>query len=233
MNRPPTTNTTVVPRPPAIYGSEGQPKVFLCPSAPTPDAGASAFQLFVNGNAGETNIDWGAVQNIWFATQPGSTIMGHSNYIPSAGDWRTRPDRNGGARVDGHGIFGYFKNKVSVGRIPDGTSNTIMFAECAGGLFSGGAPFANNIWTDWSWGGGQWWAAYGICPNNNGVGINCQAGAGLGLSWVVAGSTHAGNVIQMAFADGSVHNINPSGMDIFILSYLTGMQDGETQGIDF
>ena len=158
---------------------------------------------------------------------------GSLNYPPSASDWRTRPDRGGGANVDGHGIFGYIKNKVSVGRIPDGTSNTIMFAECAGGIFSGGAPFANNIWTEWSWGGGQWWAAYGICPNSSGVGINCQAGAGLGLSWVVAGSTHAGNVINMAFADGSVKGINPKGMDIFILSYLTGMQDGEVQGIDF
>src|SRR5947209_6439300 len=34
LNRPPTTNTTTIPRPPAIYGSEGNLKVFTCPSAP-------------------------------------------------------------------------------------------------------------------------------------------------------------------------------------------------------
>src|SRR5262249_39486487 len=33
LNRPPTTNTLDIPRPPLTYGGEGNFKVFLCPSA--------------------------------------------------------------------------------------------------------------------------------------------------------------------------------------------------------
>jgi prepilin-type N-terminal cleavage/methylation domain-containing protein/prepilin-type processing-associated H-X9-DG protein len=238
LNRPATTNTTVIPRPPTTYGSEGTPKPFTCPSAPNPDPASTVIQAFGNGVAGvDFNPDAGGSGTIWFATQPGSLVMGHTNYIPSAGDWRPRTDRNNTSKtVDCHGIFGYYKKKVSVAQIPDGTSNTIMFAECAGGLYNPqSAPFTTATWTDWSWGGGQWWSAYGICPNSNaaGVGINCQTGAGLGLSFVVAGSTHAGGVVNMAFADGSVHGINAGGIDVLSLSYLTGMADGEVQGFDF
>ena len=238
LNRPATTNTTVIPRPPTIYGSEGTPKPFTCPSAPSPDPSSTAFQFFPNGVANiDFNQDAGPAGNIWVATQPGSLVMGHTNYIPSAGDWRPRQDRNNPtSTVDCHGVFGYFKKKVSVGKIPDGTSNTVMYVEAAGGLYSAGTPFPSSVWTDWSWGGGQYWSAYGICPNSNaaGVGINCNfGGGGLGLSPFVGGSTHAGAIVNMAFADGSVHGINVGAIDVLSLSYLTGMQDGEVQGFDF
>jgi prepilin-type N-terminal cleavage/methylation domain-containing protein/prepilin-type processing-associated H-X9-DG protein len=239
LNRPATTNTTTVLRPPAIYGSEGTPKAFICPSAPSPNVAASVIQYFPNGVANvDFNSDLGPSGEIWYATLPGATIMGHTNYLPSAGDWRPRQDRNNPANtVDCHGIFGYVKRKVSIGQIPDGTSNTIMWAECAGGLLNLGDPnFPGSVWTDWSWGGGQWWSAYGVCPNSNvqSVGINCNFNAGgLGLSWVVAGSTHAGSIVNMAFADGSVHGINVAGIDVLSLSYLTGMADGEVQGFEF
>src|SRR5262245_57665255 len=38
LNRPPTTSTDVVPRPPALYGTEGTIKSLLCPSALAPES---------------------------------------------------------------------------------------------------------------------------------------------------------------------------------------------------
>src|SRR5579885_1104984 len=37
LNRPPSTGNDTIPRPPALYGCEGNIKTLLCPSAPAPD----------------------------------------------------------------------------------------------------------------------------------------------------------------------------------------------------
>ena len=239
LNRPSTTGATTIPRPPAIYGSEGNIKTFICPSAPSIDTTATVIQ-HVDGS-GVPGVDFPTdlmpSGNYWYSTLPGSQIMGHTNYLGSAGDWRKIPDRNSptGGTTDGHGMMTYFKNRVSVARIPDGTSNTIMFAESAGGLLNNGdASFPGAKWTTMSWGGGVWWSAYGICPSSASVaGFNCQSGAGLNQSVFTAGSLHAGGIVNMAFGDGSVHGINASAIDYNSLRYLTGIQDGEVQGFEF
>ena len=43
LNRPPITNLAAIPRPPDRYGSEGDFKVFLCPSAPSVDHTAAVI----------------------------------------------------------------------------------------------------------------------------------------------------------------------------------------------
>lgn len=242
LNRPTTTNTTPIPRPPAIYGSEGQIKTFTCPSAPAVDFTASCIQSIDGGGVAGTDFNsaMGPSGNYWFSTLPGSQIMGRTHYLGSAGDWRLRPDRNSTVTpppntLDAHGMMSYFKKRVSVGRIPDGTSNTIMFAETAGGLNSVGDPNFDGKWWNVSWGGGVWWSAYGICPNSSSPpGQNCNnTPGGLGLSVFVAGSTHAGGIVQMAFGDGSVHGISAKAIDSLSLSYLVGIQDGVVQPTDF
>ncbi len=240
LNRPTTTNMNVVPRPPAVYGAEGNFKVFLCPSAPSPDPSSTVIQSVGPGAGSVAGRDYspGVGNGIWFSTLPGAQIMGRTHYLGSAGDWRTRVDRNSTsnppARVDGHGLF-YYLSRESVGRVPDGTSNTIMFAECAGGLFNGGSPFGTR-WTQNAWGWGVWWSAYGICPNPNraGPGQNCSTSAqGRGVSVFAAGSMHPGGALNVALADGSVKGLNAPRMDSLSLSYLTGVRDGLVQGTDF
>jgi prepilin-type N-terminal cleavage/methylation domain-containing protein/prepilin-type processing-associated H-X9-DG protein len=242
LNRPPTTNTTPIPRPPAVYGAEGTIKAFLCPSAPAVDTTASCIQAVDGGGVAGTDFpsDLGPSGNYWYATLPGAQILGRTHYIGSAGDWRLRPDRTSTANpppntIDAHGMMTYFKKRLSVGRIPDGTSNTIMFAETAGGLNSVGDPNFDNKWWNMSWGGGVWWSAYGICPNSTSPpGQNCNnTPAGLGLSVFVPGSTHAGGIVQMAFGDGSVKGMNVRAIDSLSLSYLVGIQDGMVQPTDF
>jgi prepilin-type N-terminal cleavage/methylation domain-containing protein/prepilin-type processing-associated H-X9-DG protein len=241
LNRPTTTNTTTIPRPPANYGGEGNFKVFLCPAAPPVDPSSTVIQAVtppgVTANV-DWNSAWGPAANVWFSTMPGAQILGRTNYLACAGDPRPRVDRNNppDGRVDARGLF-YYKSKESVNRVPDGTSNTLMFAECAGGLFSnsGDAFFGTPKWTMNSWVWGIWWSGYGICPNpNSPPGQNCNnTPAGRGLSVYVPGSLHTNNICNVAMADGSVRGLNVRAMDSLSLAYLCGLQDGEIQSPDF
>jgi prepilin-type N-terminal cleavage/methylation domain-containing protein/prepilin-type processing-associated H-X9-DG protein len=241
LNRPSTTNTTTIPRPPAVYGAEGNISIFLCPSAPSPDPSSTAIQIVTPGAGSVANVDfnsaWGTPGTLWYSSMPGAQILGRTNYLASAG-WPVRKvDRNNpNATVDVHGLF-YYKSKESLGRVLDGTSNTLMFAECAGGLFgvTGDQFFSNPQWTMNAWAYGLWWSGYGICPNSNSPpGQNCNnTPGGQGLSVFAAGSMHAGGICNVAFADGSVRSLNVPALDALSLYYLAGTKDGEIQGSDF
>jgi prepilin-type processing-associated H-X9-DG protein len=250
LNRPLTTNTTPIPRPPNVYGAEGNFGVFLCPSAPAPDPSSTVIQ-FVTPPAGTPpyvsvpDVDWnsalGAAGTYWYSTLPGSQILGRTNYLASAGNPFPRIDRNSTTnpprRVDAHGLF-YYKSKESLARVDDGTSNTLMFVECAGGWHSiSSDPIFNTPhWTMNAWAWGVWWAGYGICPNTlaGGPGQNCHnTPEGRGLSVFSAGSLHAGGICNVALADGSVRGLNAPAIDSLSLIYLAGVRDGEIQGTDF
>jgi prepilin-type N-terminal cleavage/methylation domain-containing protein/prepilin-type processing-associated H-X9-DG protein len=251
LNRPSTsaTNSPTVPRPPAVYGAEGQFKVFTCPSAPAVNFSSSAIQAILPppGNAAtntpnpisgvDYNPDQGTPGTFWYATNPGATILGRTNYLPSAGDPRTRIDRNSTStppgRVDGHGLM-YYNSKESVGRVPDGTSNTLMFVESAGGFVDGLAPTATGpIWTNQTWAGAIWYSSSGICPNPNFTNCAAQVSGGFNSPVFAAGSKHAGGICNVAMADGSVRGINGSNIDSLSLAYLAGSRDGEIQSPDF
>jgi prepilin-type N-terminal cleavage/methylation domain-containing protein/prepilin-type processing-associated H-X9-DG protein len=233
LNRPPITGSSTVPRPPDRYGSEGQIKTFLCPSAPTVDTTSTAIQALNGGNPGtDFNPAFGASGSYWYSSLPGNQIMGRTNYVASAGDWRPRPDRtNPGRTVDAHGLF-YYKSQESLANVYDGTSNTIMFAECAGGITDQGDPLLGQKWTMNAWAWGVWFSAYGMCPNTNFPTCNGTA-EGKNLSVFAAGSLHTNNICNVAMADGSVRGLNARGIDSFSLSYLTGVRDGIIQGTDF
>ena len=249
LNRPATTNATDVPRPPLVYGAEGSPKVFLCPSAPLPDPTSTVIQ-FVTPPAGTPpyvsvpDVDWnsalGTAGTYWYSTLPGSQILGRTNYLASAGNPFPRVDRNSTAnppaRVDSHGLF-YYKSRESLANVKDGTSNTLMFVECAGGthVISGDAFFGTSHWTMNAWAWGVWWSGFGICPNTivGGPGQNCNASGATGLSVFSAGSLHTGGVCNIAMADGSVRGLNVPNIDSLSLVYLAGVRDGIVQGTDF
>jgi prepilin-type N-terminal cleavage/methylation domain-containing protein/prepilin-type processing-associated H-X9-DG protein len=238
LNRPPITNTPTVPRPPARYGAEGDFKVFICPSAPPRDPSSTVIQFVTGGTKGtDYNAFFGAPGTLWFSGLPGNQILGYTNYLASAGDWRQRPNRaNPGTTVDAHGLF-YYNSRESLGRVPDGTSNTVLFAECAGGIvdLTTSDPNIGKKWLMNAWAYGVWFSAYGICPNSaKPPGQNCDnTPGGLGLSVFSAGSLHAGGVCNMALADGSVKGLNAPAIDSFSLSYITGAKDGQVQGTDF
>jgi prepilin-type N-terminal cleavage/methylation domain-containing protein/prepilin-type processing-associated H-X9-DG protein len=253
LNRPSTTNQPPIPRPPAIYGGEGNLKIFRCPSAPEPDPSSTVIQAInpPNGNAAtntptpvafkDYNPGGGQSPGVfWYSTLPGSQILGRTNYLPSAGDPRTRIDRNSTTnppgRVDTHGLF-YYKSKESIGRVPDGTSNTLMFVESAGGMLSSTGltpPFDTPHWTNQSWGGAIWYSSSGICPNTAFANCLPPADPASTASRVfAAGSLHSGGVCNVAMADGSVRSLNAPNVDSLSLAYLAGTRDGEIQSPDF
>jgi prepilin-type N-terminal cleavage/methylation domain-containing protein/prepilin-type processing-associated H-X9-DG protein len=249
LNRPPT-GVTPIPRPPVVYGGEGNLKIFRCPSAPEPDMGGTAIQAILPppGNPATgtpdpvAGIDYNPAQGgpgtFWYSTTPGSTVLGRTNYLPSAGDPRTRIDRTSPTtppgRVDAHGIFLY-KGKVSLGAIPDGTSNTLMFVESAGGMLTGlSSPADTPKWTNQAWGGAIWYSSSGICPNP--AFANCKWNPSpppFASPVFAAGSLHAGGVCNVALADGSVRGLSATNIDSLSLAYLAGIRDGEIQSPDF
>src|SRR5262249_37887164 len=143
----------------------------------------------------------------WYATLPGSQILGRTNYLPSTGDPRPRVDRNSTTtppgRVDAHGLF-YYKSQESLGRVPDGTSNTLMFVESAGGMITGLQPPGDTPkWTNQTWAGAIWYSSSGICPNTNFANCTWNPSPPPTRSPVfAAGSLHAGSVCNVAMADG-------------------------------
>jgi prepilin-type N-terminal cleavage/methylation domain-containing protein/prepilin-type processing-associated H-X9-DG protein len=247
LNRPSTSSSFTVPRPPAIYGGEGQLKVFICPSAPAVDPSSTAIQAILPppGNPPaipdpvairDYNPDHGGPGTFWYSTIPGNQILGRTHYLPSAGDAHPRPDRNSttGGLVDAHGLF-YYKSKESIGRVPDGTSNTLMFVESAGGMITGlSAPADTPKWTNQTWAGATWWSSSGICPNTQFSNCTWNQNPPPYRSPVfAAGSLHSGGICNVAMADGSVRGLNAPNIDTLSLAYLAGTKDGQIQSPDF
>jgi prepilin-type N-terminal cleavage/methylation domain-containing protein/prepilin-type processing-associated H-X9-DG protein len=223
LNRPPSTNTDVLPRPPALYGCEGTIKTLVCPSSPAPEEYTTALLFAAYGTRGRHwNANYATNGAHVFSAAPGRLIMGRSHYLGVGGDWRFPSATVSG---DYHGMFTY-KSKNSMGKVPDGTSNTMMFAEMPGGWInwngSGGIP---NGWASPSWSSGFNYTAFGACPGNGGG--NCTANdPDGGFSFGTFGSKHAGNPINVAFGDGSVRAISPS-IPFGVYNAIAGMADGQ------
>jgi prepilin-type N-terminal cleavage/methylation domain-containing protein/prepilin-type processing-associated H-X9-DG protein len=246
LNRPPITGSLTVPRPrpdgQGVYGAEGQFPVFLCPAAPSIDTSSTAIQFLCRGTGDvDFNSAFGTNGYYWYTGLPGNQIMGRTNYLASAGSYRPQATRtSAAATLDCHGLF-YYESHESLARVPDGTSSTVLFAESAGGMQDPSDPTIGVKWTMQAWAWGVWYSDDGLCPAPNpptGVGVGCNTALrstpqGRNMSVFAAGSLHANNICNMAMADGSVKGINPRGLDILALYYITGAKDGQVQSTDF
>ncbi len=222
LNRPPSTSRDTIPRPPVVYGSEGTIRTLLCPSAPSAESTTTALLATHYGTAGKdyNNAFTGRPSHV-FSSAPGRLTMGRSHYVGVAGDWRYP---NATVTGDYHGLFTY-TSRNSVGKVPDGTSNTMFFGEMAGGHIvwngSGGIP---DGWGSPSWSSGFNYTAFGLCAGNTGT--NCRtADPGRGFSFGTFGGMHAG-VTNFAFADGSIRGIR-SNIPFGLFLALSGYTDGQ------
>jgi prepilin-type N-terminal cleavage/methylation domain-containing protein/prepilin-type processing-associated H-X9-DG protein len=242
LNRPASTGTDTIPRPPTAYGCEGTIKNLICPSAPPPAITVTAL-LTVNYNMDTTlsvpqrdyNIN-GAVNSPnghVFSSAPGRLTMGRSNYLAVGGEFRGQnPNRAGEEVYTKYRGLLYYNSKTSLGRVPDGTSTTLLYAEYAGGYIdwagSGGIP---SGWSGGSWSAGVNYLSFGLCPNSTNPNCPALTGQERGLSYGTFGSLHPNHLINVCYADGSVRQINPS-IDFALLLALGGYQDNVLVSVD-
>jgi len=222
-NRPRSNGTDTVPRPPLIYGCEGNFKSFHCPSAPAPEETVSAMLAcnYVNGGTGPFDGFWGPIGasagGHTFSSAPGRVVVGRCNYLAVAGECRSYPPYNIYYGLE------HFNSKTTIGRVPDGTSNTLLFGEYAGGWINWGGAINDggsgipNGWNTGHWSCGFDYSCFGLDTN-----INMNDG---GHGWWSFGSLHAGGLIQFAYADGSVRKISPQ-IDFGTFLALSGYMDG-------
>jgi len=232
-NRPPTTSTDIVPRPPVLYGCEPNIASYICPSSGADDVSNTVTAL-LTVNYSNLTLDKGIQFNTFvtgtghtFSSAPGRLILGRSNYLGVGGECRANSQPNPYAPYKG--LLTY-QSKTGPAKVPDGTSNTLFFGEYAGGIISwngsGGIP---SGWSTGHWSAGFNYTCFGLCPGPTGGG-NCTGAdqlAGGGLSFGTFGSKHAGNIINFAFADGSVRTLSPTSLSSFaVLIAMSGYSDG-------
>ncbi len=215
-NRPASTgNDTIPPDPAGRYGAEGTWKSFLCPSAPSPESYNTVLLGCYYG--GTSGTDCPADYNCnntgahVFSSAPGRLVVGRSNYIGMGGYY---------AKSQYPQYQGFFthKSQNKLAACPDGTSNTVMIGEMAGGYIawngSGGIP--NGV-------SGESWVA-GFNYSGFDSPYSGSAADPVNSKWWAFSSQHTG-IVQFAFGDGSVRPLR-SGMDFSTWVYITGIQDG-------
>jgi prepilin-type N-terminal cleavage/methylation domain-containing protein/prepilin-type processing-associated H-X9-DG protein len=220
LDRPPSTNTDIIPRPPDLYGCEGTIKSLLCPAAPAPEEYVTALVFVAWGAPGK---DYNAVVSAgwYYSSAPGRLIMGRSSYIGMGGyDAPSNAPQNVG--------FFIYKSRNAVAHCPDGASNTILFGEMVGGYveWDGASGIPNGICSP-SWSSGF---------NYSGIGSSTAPGHRSPVTGQLYtqsdtdffagyfGSSHTG-VVNFAWGDGSVRALSPS-VEWNAWIAVTGIQDG-------
>jgi len=218
LNTPPSTGASTVPRPPALYGTEGTIKNFLCPSAPSPTQYVTVLLGVDYGVPGQDYPATAPGPDHVFTANPGAIVMGRSNYLGVGGYYAPSQFPQYG------GLFTYQSANTLV-RATDGTSNTLFFLEYIGGVINwGGSGGLSDGWSGASWSCGFNYTGWGNPLNYQQASDPNQSG------YAMFGSAHTGNIVNAAFADGSVRHISTA-IDFNAYVYLSGFQDGVS--VDF
>jgi prepilin-type N-terminal cleavage/methylation domain-containing protein len=222
LNRPASTGSSTIPRPPAVYGGEANIKTLLCPSVPP---AVTVLMMVDYLNAGSDYPSGGKAGHV-FSSYPGGLVLNHCNYIGSGG-------YIGVGYCNANGLQGYtgmfvYNDSRSLANVPDGTSNTYLFGEYAGGVNnwggSGGIP--NGLSTGSMMAGFQY---TGFTFANDGVDANLCGNTDImnnaNSCWGSFSSAHTGNLILFCFADGHVKPIF-KGISWFTNVCLSGYAEG-------
>jgi prepilin-type N-terminal cleavage/methylation domain-containing protein len=236
LNRPPSTGNTTVPRPPDRYGAEGSFKTLLCPSAPSsykaillcsPQENPPQFphQEPTPPNPPSTNytyLNWGIGPGFLFSSNPGSVVLGRSNYLAMGGYPWFDPDDSGPLQADQfRGVFTY-GSKTKIVEISDGSSNTLLFGEYANNFVTFPSSSGLRGACAGTWASGQ---IYTYWPLSEPNATDSEGGVPAAYqNWYIYASRHTG-IVQFAFGDGSVTGIKRN-VNYNVYVALGGMNDG-------
>jgi prepilin-type N-terminal cleavage/methylation domain-containing protein/prepilin-type processing-associated H-X9-DG protein len=227
-NRPPSTGLQTFPPPPSgqqYYGTQGNMNNLQCPSNPAPQTYVTVLMAtcYDNGWNGTTYTAAGRDYGSYyggpahvFSSCPGCVVMGRSSYIGMGGYYTNNPAAYGCPGCQG--LLTY-QSANSLARVPDGTSNTILYGEMSGGYIAwgGGGGIANGV-SGVSWSAGFNYSGFATPFNGDPSNPNTS-------KWYAFSSAHTGGIVNFCFADGSVGHINSS-IDFSTWVYLTVFADG-------
>jgi len=174
-----------------------------CPSA-TPDDNKVYMSAYIYTTG--TTLTAG----VWNVPGPGDRL-GRTSYLACAGAIGEAPGDSYWSQWKG--VF-WNGSKNNMASITDGTSNTIMYGEYAGGFGVNGSQNSLDLSTAWM-GGNTMATAWGLTP------LNTQSGK---PTWYQYGSMHTG-IVQFTLADGSVRAFSKT-VDTPTFQNQSGMRDG-------
>jgi prepilin-type N-terminal cleavage/methylation domain-containing protein len=188
---------------------------FLCPSVDA-YANTGGTMLAYHAKACDHPADPPNAQDgcgygsVWYyPIGGGGDNLGRTNYMPVAGGFGAI----GNLWDQYKGVF-HNRSRNKMGSITDGTSNTLLIGEYAGGFDDNGNLQYSACWI----GASGLFTAYGLAP---------EAMNGRRPGWWQFGSMHPG-IVQFAMADGSVRGISVTITDEpnkRYYRYLSGMSD--------
>jgi hypothetical protein len=189
-------------------------KTLLCPSD---DPYASTKGTVYAEHFFNIGKRWNFYAPSWDYSQvPTAANLGRTSYLGVGGAFGR------GTNATLNKYEGLFTNRSqnSLGRIPDGTSNTLLFGEILGGQSNGVKQYS------------ACWMGVGAMPTIGGM-------KAVNPTWFQYGSNHPG-IVQFCFADGSVRGLKhgttaatgrllqgPYSEDWYVLQQLSGFRDGE------
>jgi prepilin-type N-terminal cleavage/methylation domain-containing protein/prepilin-type processing-associated H-X9-DG protein len=229
-NRPPSTGNDTIPPPPAprtMYGTQPTVHNFLCPSAPGPEGYVSVWMLIEAGQqgidypAGAPAIPPGYGGQFVASSAPGRLVLGRTNYLGIGGGGMFYGAQYAGLMT--------YQSRNRLAAVPDGTSNTLLFGEFAGGYNAwGGSGGIPNGVTGASWVCGSNYSAFGgpIAGYSLDPAYPGDTPGAFNPAWALYSSMHT-NTVNFSFADGSVRGITP-GINFTTWVYLCGFRDGTT-----
>ncbi len=216
-NRPPTTGTDNIPRPPVTYGLEANLRTLQCPSNPRPAEYVTACLDIDYGTAGQDFSPLLGAGSHLYSSAPGRLVIGRSSYVANGGYYTGHPESQGCPGCQGP--FEYLSQQA-IATIADGSSNTMLFFEQTGGIINwGGSGGIPNGMSAMGLGTGMNYSGWGTPESGN------TTGGGPGrANWWGATSMHTG-IVQACFGDGSVRPIKTT-IDFNSWVYISGIADG-------